>query len=132
MAWHGINPCSMSRCWVLMPIDTRRIGGGARLVPRRRVEVKAFLTKVTMTLASVFVTHAKWQSGVLFVGSALLVYEYLLWQPHMSALLNHLRVGIFSSVFVTALLAVMMAHHPGLDVDDYNGRREQACVRACI
>jgi hypothetical protein len=47
------------------------------------------------------------------------------------SVLNHVRVGIFSSVLMTALLAVVMAHHPGLDVDDYEGRRRQTCVSAC-
>ncbi len=62
--------------------------------------------------------------------SFLLCYLYLRWLPHLYAVVNHVRVGSYFSVFYAALLLIIMAYHPGVDVNDWDARKRQQCVTA--
>jgi hypothetical protein len=90
------------------------------------VDVQVFWTKALMTASVTLINHGKWLSVVLFASMFYIAYLLFRWQPHLQAAMNHARVGTTGSVLLIALLGLVMAYHPGLDMDNYEDRQQQA------
>ncbi|KAJ9519321.1 hypothetical protein QJQ45_023109, partial [Haematococcus lacustris] len=83
----------------------------------RRVEVQSFLLRVLMTFSSVFITNVRWLSIFFLVLSLGLVWLYVQWVPHMSAMVNHIRTGSYAAILYCSVLLLVVAFTPGAQSD---------------
>ncbi|EFJ49262.1 phosphate acetyltransferase [Volvox carteri f. nagariensis] len=85
---------------------------GLLTVANGQVEVQAFVVKFAMTFVSYAIGWEKVRLVLLLVLAAALTYLYLRWSPHLVSWVNHLRVGLYTSVLLSAVLAVVLVHGP--------------------
>ncbi|KAJ9519256.1 hypothetical protein QJQ45_017919, partial [Haematococcus lacustris] len=82
-----------------------------------KVEVQSFLLRVLMTFSSVFITNVRWLSIFFLVLSLGLVWLYVQWVPHMSAMVNHIRTGSYAAILYCSVLLLVVAFTPGAQSD---------------
>ncbi|KXZ42487.1 hypothetical protein GPECTOR_142g708 [Gonium pectorale] len=72
----------------------------------------AFIIKFAMTFVSYAIGWQKVRLVLILILSAALAFVYLRWSPHLVSWVNHVRVGLYTSVLLSAVLAVVLVHGP--------------------
>ncbi|GIL45019.1 hypothetical protein Vafri_2438, partial [Volvox africanus] len=85
---------------------------GLLTVANGQVEVQAFIVKFAMTFVSYAIGWQNVRLVLLLILAAALTYLYLRWSPHLVSWVNHLRVGLYTSVLLSSILAVVLVHGP--------------------
>ncbi|KAG2494212.1 hypothetical protein HYH03_007568 [Edaphochlamys debaryana] len=85
---------------------------GLLSIANAEVEMRAFVIKFAMTFVAYAIGWQRVRLVLQLILSALLTWQYLRWSPHLVDWVNHVRVGLYTSVLLSAVLAVVLVWGP--------------------
>ncbi|GFR50532.1 hypothetical protein Agub_g12802 [Astrephomene gubernaculifera] len=85
---------------------------GLLSVANAEVEVQAFIIKFAMTFVNYALGWQRMRIILTLILSAALAAIYLRWAPHLVSWVNHIRVGLYTSILLAAVLAVVLVQGP--------------------
>ena len=80
--------------------------------PQTQPCLQAFAIKFALTFVSYGIGWQKVRLVMSLMLSAGLSWLYLRWSPHLVAWVNHVRVGLYATILLSAVLAVVLVFPP--------------------